>query len=353
MPAPLVSVVLPARNAGAFVADAVRSVLRQTLAEWELIVVDDASGDDTPAQLRGFADPRLRVVRRERATGLSDALNDGLGRAAAPLIARMDADDRCHPSRLARQADFMRRHPGVVVCGTWVRRFDGAGRRQLQRLPTDDPHIRAQMAFDNPFVHPSVMLRAETLRRHGLRYDTRSRHVEDYDLWSRLLAVGQGANLPAPLLDYRVHAQSVTGTAPAAMDERARPILDRALRFLGIEASPEELCFHRLLCTHRLAPAADAAPVLLRAEEWLLRIARVAAVRHESSFARAVRDRAACAWFGACYNLRAAGARLPARSWASPLLKGVAGGVRMRAVLALRTFAPAGGAERAGNGGAS
>ena len=211
---PIVSVVMPAYNGEPYLKAAVDSILEQSFGDLELIVVDDCSTDGTPDTLRAYADPRLRILRNEVNLGIVGALNRGLSAATGKYVARMDADDISHPDRLARQVAYMDANPGVLLTGTRVDFIDGNG-EPLKRnivLPTDDKAIRLQSAFFPAFVHPTVMIRGETLRRHGLRYVEAFRYAEDYDLWTRIMALGEVANLPEPLLSYRTHNAQISSS---------------------------------------------------------------------------------------------------------------------------------------------
>ena len=204
---PLVSVLLAAHDAERFLGMAVRSVLRQTVAELELIVVDDASTDGTADVLGAIHDPRLVVLRNDAQLGLAASLNRGLEQVGGRYVARLDADDVAMPRRLERQLARMRSGPPVAVVGSGVLDLDdGDGIGRLHLMPTGSDAVRWASLFSSPFFHPSVLLDRETLARHELRYDTEFPESEDYDLWTRLLAVADGDNVREPLVLYRVHS---------------------------------------------------------------------------------------------------------------------------------------------------
>lgn len=193
---PDVSVVMPVWNAAATVADAIASVRAQTTRSWELIAVDDGSTDDSAAVMTRAAgdDPRIRIVR-EPHRGIVAALNSGLARVRAPLIARMDADDRMMPTRLEVQRAFLDARPDVGVAGCLV---DFGGDRKAARgyaihvdwintLRTSDEIARARF-IESPLAHPSVMFRRELIVMHGGYTD--SGEPEDYELWLRWMDAG-------------------------------------------------------------------------------------------------------------------------------------------------------------------
>jgi len=201
--APRVSVLLAVHDGAPWVKDAVASVLAQTLADLELVVVDDGSVDATPALLAGVTDRRLRVERQPRA-GLTPALNLALGLARAPIVARLDADDVALPERLARQVAFLDAHPEIGVLGSAAREVNGDGREvRVVRPPEDDAALRRALIRRNPMVHSTVTMRRRAVEGVG-GYDARFAVAQDYDLWMRLAAVTRLANLPDALVVRRL-----------------------------------------------------------------------------------------------------------------------------------------------------
>lgn len=260
---PLVTVLMSVHNGRAFLPAALDCILGQTLTDLEFIVIDDGSTDDTweLIQARAAGDPRLRPVRNPANLGLTRSLNRGLALARGRYLARQDVDDESRPERLAQQAAFLEAHPAVVLLGTWAERMDGAGRAipGLGREPATDRAIRRKMLLANAFFHTSVMLRRQVLTDHGLAYDPGLPFAQDYDLWSRLLAHGQGANLPQPLVCFRTHP----GQISAARAGEQRAVADRvawanlARAGLADEFSPAQAALMRRLAieTPPLTPA--------------------------------------------------------------------------------------------------
>ncbi|TMK71184.1 MAG: glycosyltransferase [Actinobacteria bacterium] len=208
---PLVSVLLAVHDDARFVRTAVESVLRQTLRDLELVVIDDASTDDTPDALAAVRDSRVHVERNDRQLGLAASLNRGLDRASGRYLARLDADDVAMPERLALQVARMQREPRVAVVGSAVLDLDEGGRPgRLHRMPAGALAVRWQALFSSPFFHPTVLVDREVLERHWLRYDPALLESEDYDLWARLLEHADGDNLTEPLVLKRIHPGQAT-----------------------------------------------------------------------------------------------------------------------------------------------
>jgi glycosyltransferase involved in cell wall biosynthesis len=228
---PLVSVLVAAHDAEAYVGTAVRSMLRQTVADLELLVVDDCSTDGTPDVLAAIADARLVVLRNDARLGLAASLNEALDAARGQYVARLDADDVAMPRRLERQLARMRSGSPVAVVGSGVLDLDDEGRPgRLHLMPAGPDAVRWASLFSSPFFHPSVLVEREILDRHELRYDTDFAESEDYDLWTRLLAVADGDNVAEPLVLYRVHE----GQASRRRRELQRELQRRvAMREIG------------------------------------------------------------------------------------------------------------------------
>ena len=204
---PLVSVLMSVHDDVAYVDAAVQSVLRQTLPDLELIVVDDASTDGTSERLSAYDGERVRVVRNDERSGLAAALNRGLELAQGRYVARLDADDVALSDRLDKQVAHIRGDLRLAVVGCAVRdldEHDAVG--QLHRNPVGYAGVHWLALFSSPFFHPTVLVDRERLDALGLRYDESFDESEDYDLWARLLRHRDGANLPDALVLKRVHA---------------------------------------------------------------------------------------------------------------------------------------------------
>jgi len=216
-------------NGAPQVGEAVQSVLSQTAADLELIVIDDGSSDATPAILRSFRDPRLRIIRRARG-GLTSALNAGLALARAPLLARLDADDIALPRRFEQQLEYLERHPEVGLLGTAARETDAAGQEvAIVRPPTDDALIRRALIRRNPFVHSSIVMRRVAVVQVG-GYEEAFPVAQDYDLWMRMSRVTRMANLSDLLVIRRLLPGRVTAARESERFKAEAHIRWRAVR---------------------------------------------------------------------------------------------------------------------------
>jgi GT2 family glycosyltransferase len=208
---PAVSVVMAVYNGERFLHEAVESILRQTFADFELIVVDDGSTDGTARILAAIvsADPRVRVHRQSN-QGPAAARNRGIDLARAPFIAFIDADDVALPARLEYQTKFLIEHQTVALVGGAVTYVDERGRGFADhQLPLSDAEIRKTLATANPFMHSAVMMRKGDFDRVG-GYRPIFRLAEDLDLWLRISDRYELANVPEIIVRYRMHAKQGT-----------------------------------------------------------------------------------------------------------------------------------------------
>ena len=216
---PAVSVLMPCYNVAATVEETLESLFSQTLGDFEIVAVDDGSSDDTLRILKTWSgkDARLRVLPRPH-EGILRALNAGLEACQAAYVARMDADDVCHPERLERQAAYLDAHPEVTLVSCLVEGFPTGDVREGFRIYIDwlnslvtDEDIRREIFVESPFTHPSVTFRKAQIEELG-GYQEHG-WAEDYDLWLRLYTQGaRFAKIPEVLLSWREYPDRLTRT---------------------------------------------------------------------------------------------------------------------------------------------
>lgn len=232
-PPPAVSIVMAAYNGAAWIGATIDSLLAQSFRDFELIVVDDASTDDTLARLRAVADPRLVVLPSERNGGPIAARNRAFAAARGRYIAGLDQDDLCLPDRLERQVAFLDAHPGVVLLGTAMRDLLDDGRivADLSTPAVTSPGLLDwAMHFYNPFGWSTVMMRGDALRRLPAFERPERLYAEDFDLYHRLARLGGIARIDTPLLLYRRHATSASQRFTERMMDSATAVLAEAYR---------------------------------------------------------------------------------------------------------------------------
>ncbi|MEE2672614.1 MAG: glycosyltransferase family A protein [Myxococcota bacterium] len=201
---PAVDVIMTVYNGETYLAEAVKSVLSQTLIDFALTIVDDGSDDDTPAILeKAGEDPRVRVIRVGR-IGRARALNVAWKSGSAPYVANLDADDRAEPRRLERQLEYLRSHPEIGLLGTAARLEYEEGDEDQVRLPElENTAIRRVLLRRNAFVHSSVMMPRRVLEAVG-GYNESYRRTVDHEIGVRIAARYAVANLPGLLTIKRL-----------------------------------------------------------------------------------------------------------------------------------------------------
>jgi len=223
---PLLTVLMAVHNGLPYLAASLESMARQTYRDFEFLLIDDASTDGSSELMQSWAerDPRIRLLRQEENRGLTASLNVGLREARGTWIARQDADDISHPRRLELQMAEIGRRPELILLGTngWLINEDSRP-CGLINAPCGDEGLRWSVVFYNPFLHGSVCFHREKIVALG-GYDPRFRVAQDYDLWIRVLRHWPADNLRQRLIQYRVHAGSVT--AATLESEERRGLLD-------------------------------------------------------------------------------------------------------------------------------
>lgn len=210
---PKLSVVMSVYNAAKFLRPAIDSILGQTFSDFEFIIIDDGSTDDSKKIIKSYKDPRIKLISRVN-KGLTASLNEGFGLAVGEYIARQDADDISLKERFQLEVDFLDKHPDIGLVGSNYIAVDEAGKKEVvtSNIFTHPADLKACLVLCNQYGHGSIMLRREILKKvSGVKgYDAKVGHVEDYDLWVRLSRVTNVANIEKPLYKWRKVASSVT-----------------------------------------------------------------------------------------------------------------------------------------------
>jgi hypothetical protein len=315
---------MPVHNAGRYLREAIDSILCQTFTDFEFLIVDDASTDDTAVVISAVKDARIRVLNTKLCRGISAALNLGLTHARGEYLARMDADDICLPHRLAVQVSFLDQHPGLGMCGCWVKIFGDGIVSRVFRRPLEPDAVQASLLFGNPFVHPSVVVRRALMERHNLRYNDEFNGAEDYELWVRSLKWFCGQNISQVLLQYRQHASSVTSQAKPVMNEKTGLIIRKQLERLDIPVSREHFDLHLLICQDWLPPAGTGEQYVEHVESWLMMILK--ANERVGVFPRTeLKELVSEMWLRSCLSVTRSGGRVLSCYLRSPLRQRVPG----------------------------
>lgn len=203
---PLISVVLPVYNVGSYINEAIQSILDQTITDFEILVVDDCSTDNTIDVVSSIQDKRIKIIRKEENKGLIDSLNIGFAEANGKYIARMDGDDVSHKERFEKQLYILENYAEIKACGCWLQEFD-RGNKTIKHKEFHN-EIVARLLIGCSMSLGSVMLNREWAQKN--KFDEKKKHVEDYDFWSRTAWTGKFHNLQETLYFYRVHQAQVS-----------------------------------------------------------------------------------------------------------------------------------------------
>jgi glycosyltransferase involved in cell wall biosynthesis len=251
-------------NGEPYLVEAIESVLNQSLQDFELILVDDASTDGSLATLKTWNNRRIKILKNVRKLGLARSLNKVISYAKGKYIARMDHDDIALRQRFENQVEFFEHHPKIDILGTWAKTFGSS--QQIWKYPTDDAEIKAEMLFNSNLVHSSVMMRASALKRHRLSYDPKIPRAQDYELWSRAAERINFANLDQVLMLYRLHSKQAGKQHADSQQAVASRVRLRQLRALGLKPTKAQLNLHNAISIWDFPKTEKG---LLEVERWL------------------------------------------------------------------------------------
>jgi glycosyltransferase involved in cell wall biosynthesis len=250
---PLLTVGMPVFNGQQFLSEAITSILTQSRTDFELLIIDDASTDNSRQIIEKFTqrDSRIRVITNSKNQGLVAARNTVLNLAAGEFIAWNDQDDISSPHRLRKQSIHLQKNPDISILGSWTVIRNESSHRPLnyiRRVPLENNEIKSSLLFTNILSCNTVMMRRKALVQANLCFAPEAENALDYDLWTRCAGRLQMQNLPKILSTYRVHDnQNSAGAGGSRMAERAWEIQKRYLTGTLGEFSPESLEIHRLL----------------------------------------------------------------------------------------------------------
>lgn len=268
--APLVSVVMPAYNAADFIEESILSIINQTYKNWELIVINDGSTDDTLTIVKKLAkhNDRIRCVENKTNQGLIAGRNQGLLLSKGKYIAHLDSDDNALANRLQVQVDFLEKNKDYVFVGSACESIDKSGNRlgKIERIIPDE-HLKTLLLFTNYFINSTVMLRASLAKQ--VQYAKEIPLAEDYNYFVLLSELGKMANLKESLVAYRTHEQNISHLKEAELQASVVNIQRRLLLTLGIEPTEKEAQIHTNLVEGDLLKKGIS---LQEAETWLMRL---------------------------------------------------------------------------------
>lgn len=238
----LLSVLVAVYNGEQYIKECIESIINQTFTDLEIIVIDDASTDNTASIVKSIKDERIFIYTNEKNSGPFVSANTGLALAKGKYIARLDADDVSHRDRFEKQIEFLEK-TGYELVGSNLQIIDENGKKTNQIInPETHEENVGNILFANSIAHSSVMFSRDFVNKIG-GYSTEFNKAQDYDLWLKIIAAGGRVyNLQDFLIDYRVHSQSITSMFRSKQEEIARHIIKKYIKlFFNINLSERQI----------------------------------------------------------------------------------------------------------------
>lgn len=228
---------------------AIDSVLAQIYSDFEFIIIDDGSTDDSFEFIKSYDDARIKLICNEKNIGLTRSLNKGLEFCKGEYVARMDSDDICYPERFEKQLLFMRGHPNTIVCGSWAEYIDESGELtglKMKFAIPDRESYRIHLLFENRpiIIHPSAFFNRRLLLKYHLKYDEAFYCAQDYKMWVDCIRYADCEIIQDYLIQYRTHSDSVTVAKRKLQDDCALRIIQYQLDCLHLFLSEENQPTH-------------------------------------------------------------------------------------------------------------
>jgi len=243
-----VTVLMPVYNGASFLREAIDSILGQTYSQFEFLIINDGSTDNSEEIIRSYTDNRIRLVNNENNLGLIATLNKGLDMIETPFVIRMDADDVSMPDRVEKLVAQMLADPTLGACSSWFDTITETGQLRLGgRYSQSFEEIRLKNLYQLHFIHGASIMRMSILNQNGIRFDPSFNHAEDYDLFDRLGNVSKLLNIQLPLYRIRIHGNSVSRMYDSVQQQNSTRVKLRIFRQLGMEVSEHEMELFGLL----------------------------------------------------------------------------------------------------------
>lgn len=237
---PRVTVLMPTYNVAPYVREAIDSVMQQTYTNFELLVIDDCSTDDTVSVVRSINDPRIHIIQNEKNVGLAENLNRGLSHITTEYVARMDGDDIAEPRWLEREVAILDNHPDIGICSGGFERFGTV--KSLVRFPEQHEDCMANMLFECSVIVPTF--RMSLYRDHGLRYSTEAFPAEDYRFWAECLRVTKIYNIQETLFHYRMHPTQICTARREEQQRKVAQVRRYMLEWLSGDFTEEDKTYY-------------------------------------------------------------------------------------------------------------
>ena len=267
---PKISVIMPVFNNEAYVEPAVNSILIQSFADFEFIIVDDHSTDHTKSILDRIQDKRIVRINALKHQGNYKCRNRGLDLAKGKYVCVMDSDDLAAPDRLSKQYCFMESNREYLAIGSDIEFLrEDFSTTLFQRLREPEA-LKVALLKDNVCTHPTLMIRNDVLKMHHIRYNEAYYYAGDYDLLTNITKIGAISNLPIPLLKYRIHSRQISISKNREQMMYANQIRLKQLSCLEKKPSIDEILLHLSLMNEQAIPEGQ----WKYAEKWCNKLMR-------------------------------------------------------------------------------
>lgn len=248
----LVSVIMSNYNTPEeYLRSAIESILNQTYQNFEFIIIDDHSTDDSLQIIESYSDKRIKIIKNEQNLGITKSLNRGLAVAKGEFVARMDADDISLKTRFEKQVKFLKNHPECIVCGTGVELIGDwqakHSKKYICRTIPDRESFRIHLLFGNypNIVHPTAMFNHNLLLKYNIVYNENYPLAQDYRMWISCSEVAECINIPETLLNYRIHGKAVSSDKTELQNNIAIQIMQEQLDRLHLKLTEKIAEIHK------------------------------------------------------------------------------------------------------------
>ena len=229
---PKISVLLPVYNAEKYIEQAIQSILNQTFSDFELIIINDGSTDNSLDIIKTIIDRRIVIIDQKN-MGLITSLNNGIKISKGEFVARMDADDVALPHRFKEQLKLFSENVNLGLCGSSTENFGAVSSRTIRS--GNDQFLKSYLLFGPPFAHPSIMMKRSILIKNNITYNSNFIHCEDFAMWSDMANYCDFSNVVDVLVKYRVHPEQVTNQYSSVVLDAHYKICCNNLKSLSIK----------------------------------------------------------------------------------------------------------------------
>jgi glycosyltransferase involved in cell wall biosynthesis len=266
---PEISVIMPTYNNAVFLSEAIESMLNQTYGNFEMLIINDGSYDNTLNVIMSYKDSRISTISNSKNMGIAYSLNLGIANSKGRYIARMDSDDVSEINRFEEQISYMKNNPDIDICGTQIRCFDENGSlgKTIKKRSSDEEICRGLFWGESSMAHPSIMIRHSSVKKHDIKYNVANKYSEDYELYCKYSTRLKYGNIPKPLHRYRIHSNSVSISYSDMQRMEARRVLYKHLKnTYNMIFTEEEFITH---CSYRLPMESDQIISIERRYSWV------------------------------------------------------------------------------------